>query len=163
MRVLATFVLFVFLAGSSFCQAKKEYYTDYLIPDGYVGYVRAAQEVEDAPSLPVENGRTVFKFDKSGWLKTSDKVQEGWIYPKYYYYNTNSKELLPYTARGGGGMIWDGTIAATTILEFFVGTEAQKSLWYQSDCGKEKDRFGYLPQNIKQCLDDYEKSKATKK
>lgn len=159
MRVLATFLLLFLSASGSFCQSKKEYYEDYLIPDGYIGYVRVMHEVKDAPPLPVENGRAVFKFDESGILKTSDQANIGWIYPKYYYYTDRSKTLLPDKSRGEGGMIYDKGIVNVKILEFFVGTEDQRSLWSQSDCGKEQDNNGYIPQNIKQCLEDYEKNK----
>ena len=60
-------------------------------------------------------------------------------------------------------MISGEKVANTNILIFFVGTEDQKSLWYESNCGKEKDILDYLPQNVAKCLEDYEKSRATKK
>jgi len=162
MRVLSSFILFFFLASSSFCQSKKEYHTDYLIPDGYVGWVRAVHEVKDAPALPIEDERTVFKFDESGLLKTSDQVQEGWVYPRYYYYLNSNKTALSNSTEKEG-MIHSEKVANTTILDFFVGTEKQYGLWYESNCGKERDIFDYLPQNIKQCLEDYEKSKVLRK
>jgi hypothetical protein len=158
MKVLAKFVLLFFLAGNSFCQSKKEYHEDYLIPDSYVGWVRAMHKVENAPPLPVEEGRTIYKFDESGVIKTSNDLPAGSIYANFYYYSNGNRTKLTNSA-GKEGMIYSEKVINITILDFFVGTEKQYGLWYESNCGKERDVFDYLPQNIKQCLEDYEKNK----
>ena len=162
MKIVTLLILLFVLASNGFCQSKKEYYDDYLFPNGYVGWVRVQHEVEGAPPLPVESGRTVFKFDESGVLKTSDKVQVGWVYPKYYYYTETTKTLLPDMAEGAGGMIHNASIINTKLLDFFVGTDHQYSLWYKSDCGKAPSPFDHSPGNIKQCLDEYEKNEKGK-
>ncbi len=158
MRVLAAFLLFLFVAGNGFCQGA--YYEDYLIPNGYVGWLRAMHKVKNAPALPVEDKRTIYKFDESGLLKTSNDLPAGSVYPRYYYYTDASKTLLPYKAKGADGMISGEGVSNEIGLHFFVGTEHQQSLWYESNCGKEKDNYGYLPQNIKRCLEDYEKKQT---
>ncbi len=43
----------------------------FLIPEGYVGWIRADFDVEGAPTLPVEDGFYILKFNESGRLKTS--------------------------------------------------------------------------------------------
>ncbi len=104
----------------------------YLIPDGYVGWVRVEYNVGGAPPLPMEGGRFIFRFLPSAFLQTSSPEHFGWAKDEFFYYRDGSLRPLPQTGRGGGGMIW-GHIngEAHTVSgkhqyeEFFVGSEQQ--------------------------------------
>jgi hypothetical protein len=43
----------------------------FLIPEGYVGWIRVDFNVPGAPPLPVEDGFYIFKFSETGRLQTS--------------------------------------------------------------------------------------------
>lgn len=104
----------------------------YLVPDGYVGWVRVEYRVSGAPPLPMEDGRLIFQFPQKPFLQTSSPEQFGWAKDEFFYYRDGALRPLAQTGRGGGGEIW-GRIngEATTITgrhqyeEFFVGTERQ--------------------------------------
>ena len=79
----------------------------YLIPEGYIGWVRVDHNLENTPSLPIENGRQLYKLSSSGRLQTSLALE----YTRgrdvaYFYYSNDSRRPLRSTERGGGGMIW---------------------------------------------------------
>lgn len=106
----------------------------YIIPKGYVGWVRVDLGVPGAAALPVEDGRLVFNIPATGRLETSSKLEEGWAYDEYYYCDVAGHcERLPVSAPGENGMIWGQSNAAervrgqpTRVYErFFVGTEEQ--------------------------------------
>ena len=65
----------------------------FLIPEGYVGWIRVDFDVVGAPSLPVEGVFYIFKFPESGRLRTSsadilDRRNE------FFYYSTHGKYPL---------------------------------------------------------------------
>lgn len=104
----------------------------YLVPDGYVGWVRVEYNIAGALPLPMEGDRFILKFPSKPFLQTSSPEHFGWARDEFFYYSDGSLRPLAQTARGGGGMIW-GRIngEATTITgkhqyeEFFVGSEQQ--------------------------------------
>ncbi len=104
----------------------------YLIPDGYVGWVRVEYDVSGAPPLPVEDGRFLLKFPAKPFLQTSSPERFGWAKDEFFYYRDSTQRPLAQTGRGGGGDIWgriNGEAMTTTgkrqYEEFFVGTERQ--------------------------------------
>jgi hypothetical protein len=105
----------------------------YLIPDGYIGWVKIEYKVSDAPALPVEDGYKLMKFPPDGRLQTSNGIEYEAYEPNYFYYAGDEKKRLPVTGWGGGGMIWGGfngsrqvlNQPATTHEYFFVGSEEQ--------------------------------------
>ncbi|MFZ0959202.1 MAG: hypothetical protein WAN60_22870 [Candidatus Sulfotelmatobacter sp.] len=104
----------------------------FLIPDGYVGWVRVEFEVNGALPLPVENGESIFQVPPSGLLKTSSPEQYGWAKDRYYYYSTGGLRMLPDARQPGGSFIWgkingeeSGARGKTKYEEFFVGTGQQ--------------------------------------
>jgi hypothetical protein len=107
----------------------------YLIPDGYVGWVTI---VHGANASPVEarSSKYIYRVPAAGKLATSSKIEDGWAKDKYAYYRTDgSLTPLPETGWGKGGMIWGNVVESDQqtnapqppqIAEkFFVGTEAQ--------------------------------------
>ncbi len=104
----------------------------FLIPEGYVGWVRVEFQVNGAPPLPVEGGEYLFKFPPSGLLRTSSSEEYGWAKDHYFYYSEKGTRILPDTSVGGGGLIWgkingeaSGPQGKRKYEEFFVGTERQ--------------------------------------
>jgi len=102
----------------------------YLIPDGYVGWVNVYFEVRDAPKLPVEEGRYLFRISPSGELSTSSRLEGGIAKDDYYYVDKQDRRRrLESTGWDKGGMIWAESTGSdhkgNTNLRFFVGTEEQ--------------------------------------
>jgi uncharacterized protein DUF6843 len=104
----------------------------FLIPEGYVGWVRVEFQVPGAPPLPVEGTEYLFKFPRSGLLRTSSAEEYGWAKDHYFYYSEKGARILRNTGSGGGGLIWgkvnaeeSGPLGKRKYEEFFVGTEQQ--------------------------------------
>lgn len=110
----------------------------YLIPDGYVGWVKIYFEVSDAPTLPIEDEHYLFVFPPTGIIKTSSKEEFGVSsYDDYYYFVGNKRQPLKQTVWGAGGMIWGGH-TGSDFQGFFVGTESQYRMYaaYQDKPGR---------------------------
>jgi len=108
---------------------------EYLIPDGYVGWVTIMHGA-NAPPLEMRSGEYVCRIPSSGMFETSSKIEDGWAKDEYAYYAVDgSLRRLLETGWGKGGMIWGGSVEyeaqggstrPTQIDErFFVGTEQQ--------------------------------------
>ncbi len=109
----------------------------YLIPDGYVGWVRidyginAAHApgygVERALALPKRDGVIVAEFPPSGHLVTSSEMEFGSAADQYFY--SSATKLTPLSQAKGSQMVWNkingrlGGAASQTEI-FFVGSEA---------------------------------------
>jgi hypothetical protein len=103
----------------------------FLIPEGYVGWVRVEFQSGDAPPVPVENGEYIFQIPSSGLLKTSSSEQYGWAKDRYFYNSKNGVRRLPDSGREQS-LIWgklngqeSTSRGSRTYEEFFVGTEQQ--------------------------------------
>lgn len=148
-RILAAIFTVVWVAalglwvGTSVRQATRNP-SRYLIPDGYVGWVRVEYQVPGAPPLPVENGRLVLRVPPDGALRTSSPEGFGWAKDEFAYFSGSGLRPLSQTGWGGGGMIW-GRINGEAVTaagrrqyeEFFVGTEQQfkQSVNLKEDAG----------------------------
>ncbi len=99
----------------------------FLIPDGYIGWIRVDFNIKGALALPAEGDYLVFKIPPSGYLKTPAKYMCG--YPSdYYYYSGESRKQID-TKRM---IFWRGfpnreeTTFEKEIDEYiFVGTEQE--------------------------------------
>jgi hypothetical protein len=113
----------------------------FLIPSGYVGWVRIEYSVPTEPPLPVEAGYQIIRIPQDGLLKTSSKLEVGWAMDYFYYCDGPDCRELADTTRGKGGMIWGAATGRSqrppdpekVFMEFFVGTE------------DEFDRYGTPP------------------
>jgi hypothetical protein len=132
--IITVFLLVHVVAFPCACQEKKRRPSRYLIPEGYVGWVRITFLKTGAPPLPIEDNYYLFKFPTSGLLATSSDMEYGVASDQYFYYCGDTRRPLHETAWGGGGMIhagyngWSGDSYAerTDVHEgFFVGTEEQ--------------------------------------
>lgn len=149
-------MLFLVLLAINSCFIKKEIYEEYLITEGYVGWIRIRYEVRGAPLLAIKDGKIIYKIPESGISETSSPLVEGWTRPSYYYYSENTKTSIKFGSQldDPENMIWYGT-SNKYREQFFIGNEWQKGHLERSGCSKEKDDFGYIPKNIRQCLENY--------
>lgn len=137
-RFYGTAVLLLCLLALTGCEAIWTLLRDdrrpdrYLIPEGFVGWVRIDYEVDDAAKLDTEDGFNVYRIPPSGHLQTSSGLEEGWATDEYYYLSpSGSRERIYPSVRGGGGLIWRAVvgyheIGGTRVLDyrhFFVGPE----------------------------------------
>ena len=83
----------------------------FLIPEGYVGWIRVDFNVPDAPQLPVEDGFYIFKFPETGRLQTSsgDVVE------------SRRNEFLYYSAEGSYRLKVVGPIEKRMVHGEFSG------------------------------------------
>ena len=138
------------------CQEKQRRSCRYLVPEGFVGWVKVYYKVEGAPALPLEDGRYLFKFPASGVLKTSSDIEYGWAQDQYFSYSEEVRQPLANTGWGEGGMIWADYNGSSATLPmgtsssdeaakkvttfyggFFVGTEAEYTDYGRFVDGKE--------------------------
>lgn len=104
----------------------------FLIPEGYIGWVKVEFGVSGAPPLPVEGGKCVVRFSPSGFLKTSTPEQSMGGRDSYYYYSDSGTHALADRTSGAASLIWGqfhsqafGSSGKHTYEQFFVGTEQQ--------------------------------------
>ena len=108
----------------------------FLIPDGYVGWVKVRYSEHDATPLEMENGTFICRIPYSGVLSTSSQLEEGWAKDEYFYYREDgSVRPLKDTGWGQSGMIWGEKVESEQppvrsepmqfAESFYVGTEEQ--------------------------------------
>jgi len=105
----------------------------FLIPEGYVGWLRVEFEVEGAPAIPVEDGVRIFRFSGNFMLVTSSSMPEDAAERRYFYYAEDGSERdLTADYRNGNGMIWQehggSRGGKMRLFEFFVGTKEQSKV-----------------------------------
>jgi hypothetical protein len=66
----------------------------FLIPEGYVGWIRVDFDVSGAPPLPIEDGFYIFKFSESGRLQTSSGDIVESRRNEFLYYSTEGSYKL---------------------------------------------------------------------
>jgi hypothetical protein len=100
----------------------------FLIPSGYVGWVKIEYAVPDAQPLPREGKYLIVRLGKDGSAQTSSSVPDGWSYDQFFYDSGNARRPLSNAGWCKGGMIW-GEVTTNEkkvkIQKFFVGTEDQ--------------------------------------
>jgi hypothetical protein len=102
----------------------------FLIPEGYVGWLRVEHDVECSPPIPVEDGMRIFRFTGASVLKTSSPLPDQEAERQYFSYAVDGSERnLAADYRSGNGMIWQerpGSRAGKLrMFIFFAGTEEQ--------------------------------------
>lgn len=103
----------------------------FLVPDGYVGWVRVEFGIPGAPPVPEERGRYVFRIPTDGVLRTSSPERYGWGNDEYFYDSAAGLQKLP-TGVAEKRLVWGkingehgGADGARQYEEFFVGTGQQ--------------------------------------
>jgi len=104
--------------------------SQFLIPNGYVGWLLLVYQSIGSPPVPAINGVKVFKFQQSNILKTSSRGPERGAETTYLYYSDDgSVRNVPMDYRNRRGMIWgeyEGDIDGVTCeFGFFVGSEEE--------------------------------------
>lgn len=143
-RLLLYSLVSIYVFTSMACADKERRPDRYLIPDGYVGWVRINYEVDAAPALPLEDGYNLIKISPDGLLNTSSGIEEGWATDEYFYYSGDKRQKLPHTVNKDmifGHIIGKKSVGGqkpTRYEEFFVGTKEQ----YEKYGVKNKDADG---------------------
>ena len=101
----------------------------YLIPAGYVGWVRIEYGVAGASPLPREGKYWIIRLAQDGGARTSSRLPEGWGRDQFFYDSGSGRQPLSNAGWCKGGMIWGEATAldadARQIQKFFVGNEDQ--------------------------------------
>lgn len=102
----------------------------FLIPHGYIGWLRVEYDVECFPPIPVEDGVRILRFAGANVLETSSSMPEDAAEREYFYYAADGSERnLAADYRNGNGMIWKESAGSRggkmSMFIFFVGTEEQ--------------------------------------
>jgi hypothetical protein len=133
MRNLRTFTILCFillLCGALFLVngQEKRRPSRFLIPDGYVGWVRIDFKIKGAPALPLEDGYFLFKIPPEGRLQTSSDIEYGAALDEYYYYSGDARRRLDNSKmihQSFNGRVGDAPAKdrPPTFQFFFVGVE----------------------------------------
>jgi len=127
--LIALFTLWLSISQAACLKERRP--SKYLIPEGYVGWVRINYLVKGAAPIPIEDGYEVFRFPVSGELNTSLDIDAGWAKDEYYYYSADGKKLVPIVETQmirGHGVINEGDGKEYEIkrfVEFFVGPDEE--------------------------------------
>jgi hypothetical protein len=102
----------------------------FLIPAGYIGWVRINFRQKGAPPLRTEDGHILLKLNAQGILQTSSDPQQGHGKDEFFYYGGDRRTLLSNAGVCKGGMIWQvetmvDESTSTPFSRFFIGTEDQ--------------------------------------
>ena len=101
----------------------------FLIPSGYVGWIRVEYRIPTAPPLGREGKYLLVRIDRDGSAKTASDLPEGWGKDQFFYDSGSGRQPLSNAGWCKGGMIWDEASGnderSTLFLKFFVGTEDQ--------------------------------------
>jgi Family of unknown function (DUF6843) len=104
----------------------------YLIPKGYVGWVRLDFSVANAEPARLQDGLYEFRFPREGRLQTSSRMEFGWAKDQYFYYSGSELSQIRQTGWGEGGSIWGSVNSGDGSQMFFVGTEEQYQTWVKA-------------------------------
>ena len=124
-------VLAVFFTSTS-CQEHIRIPSRYLIPEGYVGWIRIDFLVAGAPALAIEDNHYLFKIPSSGRLETLSDPEYGWSSDDdYYLYSGDTRRALNNDGSRGQmihnaftGWIGDNFEHRIATYEyFFIGTK----------------------------------------
>jgi hypothetical protein len=105
----------------------------YLVPQGYVGWVRVDYKLPGTPPLPTEGGAYAAKIPPSGRLATSSIPEAGSV--EFYSYRGTARQSLnnraptdPAKVVWGGGYTYSsgGGRPPAVYEEFFIGTRQQR-------------------------------------
>jgi hypothetical protein len=145
--LLIVLVLAFAVLASAGCQSQV-HPSRYLLPEGYVGWVRIDFKVVDAQPVPVEGGYPLYKIPQSGILQTSSEFEYGMGPPdEYYYYSGDSRRQVKEKLKDG---VWTGEIIQRSftsggvekpVMYFFVGTKEEFSKYARYE-GREHPLVG---------------------
>jgi hypothetical protein len=122
----------------------------FLIPEGYVGWVRIDFNVNNAPPLPVENGYYLVKVPPTGRLRTSsgEIIARG---DQYFYISDEMKYQLETDTQKLTCMVQDKFMGAAATNNahkpyryFFVGPRAEYEKCKFNEPCNVRDEDGYL-------------------
>ena len=83
----------IFLIGFWF--NRKRTNRDYVLPQGYEGWVCIKYKVPGAPELPLQDGVLVITLPDSGYLETSSSLESGWGKDRFFRGGHTPEQELP--------------------------------------------------------------------
>ena len=157
--------LLFLLFNTSACAARNK--NKYLIPKGYVGWVRVYYGIKDAPTLPLEgDGETaVLKIDADGKLLTSTLPRGAEL--EFYYYEGETLTVIKQTGKppfddviqdfgSNSGIDCKSNIGGFKVANdsFFSGTISQYQKAVETAKTKDVFRDSYLTADDLKGYDD---------
>jgi len=102
----------------------------FLIPSGYMGWVRIDFLVEGGAAPEREDRYLVLRVPANGHLLSTAPYQEGWAGADEYVYidAKGARQRLSATPAGGGGTIWgvhNGLSSGHRVARMFIGSESR--------------------------------------
>jgi hypothetical protein len=102
----------------------------FLVPEGYVGWLRLECNVKSTPASSVTNGVSTYKLPLDGVLRTSSAMPDIGEKKDYFFYSPAGEVTpVPSDYWSGRGLIWgeyEGSRGGErSFLGFFVGSEEQ--------------------------------------
>ena len=101
----------------------------FLIPSGYVGWVRIEYGMPSAPALQREGKYLLVRVNRNGRLQTSTELPPGWGRDQFFYEAGALRQRLSNAGWCKGGLVWGEVVAkdeqSVTVQKFFVGNEDQ--------------------------------------
>ena len=95
------------LLGSCFAGGDKKRPPNlFLVPDGYVGWLEVQYGVKDAPALTVKGGYRLYKFPRTGFIKTSSPQLYGLAKDKICYLTPKGQKELFRGSEKTKAMVW---------------------------------------------------------
>lgn len=97
----------------------------FLIPQGYVGWVRVQFSVKGASHMPRQNNYFLARIPNSGLLKTASPIETGWAADKFCYVTPSGlPEPLRSNPPEDDSEVWPGS-STLTYQSYFIGTKDQ--------------------------------------
>ncbi|HWY67419.1 MAG TPA: hypothetical protein VNX88_02080 [Terriglobales bacterium] len=126
-------------------------HVQYLVPTGYVGWVRIRFDTQDGAAAATEGGVAIVKVPSSGELMTSSPVPEIGAREEYLFLSPDdSTRPIPLDYWNDDGMIWGEHEVMRgghrSEIDFFVGSEEQ----FLQHISKAERQFWVLEQNDEQ-------------
>ena len=111
------------VSGCSYLDTRRS--IDFVVPKGYVGWIRVKYNVFGTQPLPIRNGRYAARIPANGLLKTSTLEEEGWGRDQFYFINKSGQEThLPSDFDEPNRLMW-GPAGRTNETWMFIGTKKQ--------------------------------------
>ena len=93
----------------------------YLIPSDYVGWLCLSHSSPSASPLPVADGFRIVKFDRTGFVETSDEPMPSQSLEQFVWYSSQGTTPLDVgTELGGGYTTWSNKPGDSGRILFWV-------------------------------------------
>ena len=124
-KLLCRGLILLFIAPSAGCVERRSP-SRYLIPTGFVGWIRVEYQVVNRPPLLKEGSFRLLKIPKTGVLKTSTAMESGVGANEFYYVSKDGQRQRISQSDSPNRFIWGGKYSPNGSNErYFVGSKQQ--------------------------------------